>query len=155
MISWNFFHFIDCILYYFEKFTFQGTEIQFYAATTLHTKILRCWSEVPPESHDALKENILEVILAYSKGPKIVTNRLCISVSFLFYDLLFSLLFVFVLGSFACILQTFYIFSVLFVPVHVYSLNFQGHNIIIWKKYIKNNSIYLFSQIAKLRVCVL
>ncbi|XP_028161077.1 importin-13 isoform X3 [Ostrinia furnacalis] len=59
----------------------KGTEVQFYGATTLHTKILRCWSEVPPESHDELKEKILQAVFAYSKGPKIVTNRLCISLA--------------------------------------------------------------------------
>ncbi|CAH0727885.1 unnamed protein product, partial [Brenthis ino] len=59
----------------------KGTEIQFYAATTLHTKILRCWSEVPPESYPQLKEKLLQSVIGYSKGPKIVTNRLCISLA--------------------------------------------------------------------------
>ncbi|XP_045765024.1 importin-13 isoform X1 [Maniola jurtina] len=59
----------------------KGTEIQFYAATTLHTKILRCWNEVPPESYTELKEKILQSVITYSKGPKIVTNRLCISLA--------------------------------------------------------------------------
>ncbi|KAL0892361.1 hypothetical protein ABMA27_015496 [Loxostege sticticalis] len=59
----------------------KGTEIQFYGATTLHTKILRCWSEVPPQSHEELKEKILQAVFTYSKGPKIVTNRLCISLA--------------------------------------------------------------------------
>ncbi|XP_023951807.1 importin-13 isoform X2 [Bicyclus anynana] len=59
----------------------KGTEIQFYAATTLHTKILRCWNEVPPESYAELKEKLLQSVIAYSKGPKIVTNRLCISLA--------------------------------------------------------------------------
>ncbi|XP_046960638.1 importin-13 [Vanessa cardui] len=59
----------------------KGTEIQFYAATTLHTKILRCWNEVPPESYPQLKEKLLQAVIGYSKGPKIVTNRLCISLA--------------------------------------------------------------------------
>ncbi|XP_022816371.1 importin-13 [Spodoptera litura] len=59
----------------------KGTEIQFYAATTLHTKILRCWNEVPPESYEELKNKLLEAVFTYSKGPKIVTNRLCISLA--------------------------------------------------------------------------
>lgn len=66
---------------FLNYFLAQGTEIQFYGATTLHTKILRCWSEVPPQSHEELKEKILQAVFTYSKGPKIVTNRLCISVS--------------------------------------------------------------------------
>ncbi|XP_050342429.1 importin-13 isoform X2 [Nymphalis io] len=59
----------------------KGTEIQFYAATTLHTKILRYWMEVPPESYNELREKLLQAVIAYSKGPKIVTNRLCISLA--------------------------------------------------------------------------
>ncbi|XP_047020065.1 importin-13 [Helicoverpa zea] len=59
----------------------KGTEIQFYAATTLHTKILRCWNEVPPESYEELKDKLLQAVFTYSKGPKIVTNRLCISLA--------------------------------------------------------------------------
>ncbi|XP_052752608.1 importin-13 [Galleria mellonella] len=59
----------------------KGTEIQFYAATTLHTKILRCWNEVPPENYEELKEKLLQAVFTYSKGPKIVTNRLCISLA--------------------------------------------------------------------------
>ncbi|CAG9560300.1 unnamed protein product [Danaus chrysippus] len=59
----------------------KGTEVQFYAATTLHTKILRCWNEVPEESYTELKEKLLQAMMAYSNGPKIVTNRLCISLA--------------------------------------------------------------------------
>ncbi|KAJ8732601.1 hypothetical protein PYW07_015200 [Mythimna separata] len=59
----------------------KGTEIQFYAATTLHTKILRCWNEVPPESYNELKDKLLQAVFTYAKGPKIVTNRLCISLA--------------------------------------------------------------------------
>ncbi|KAJ2939643.1 hypothetical protein O0L34_g14363 [Tuta absoluta] len=64
-----------------DKYTFQGTEIQFFAATTLHTKILRCWNELPPESYEELKEKLLQAVHTYAKGPKIVTNRLCISLA--------------------------------------------------------------------------
>lgn len=59
--------------------------MQFYGATTLHTKILRCWNEVPPESYDELKEKLLQAVFTYSKGPKIVTNRLCIGVSLVYW----------------------------------------------------------------------
>ncbi|CAG9115437.1 unnamed protein product [Plutella xylostella] len=57
------------------------TEVQFFAATTLHTKLLRCWGEVPEESHEELKNKILHAVLSYAKGPKIVLNRLCISLA--------------------------------------------------------------------------
>ncbi|CAK1553495.1 unnamed protein product [Leptosia nina] len=59
----------------------KGTEVQFYAATTLHTKILRCWLELPPETHEELKNKILQSVITYANGPKIVTNRLCTSLA--------------------------------------------------------------------------
>ncbi|GBP32829.1 Importin-13 [Eumeta japonica] len=59
----------------------KGTEVQFFAATTLHTKLLRFWHEVPPENHEELKDKILQAILAFAQGPKIVLNRLCISLA--------------------------------------------------------------------------
>ncbi|XP_004926531.3 importin-13 [Bombyx mori] len=59
----------------------KGTEVQFYASTTLHTKILRCWNEVPPESYEELGNKLLQAVFTYSNGPKIVTNRLCISLA--------------------------------------------------------------------------
>ncbi|XP_038210801.1 importin-13 [Zerene cesonia] len=59
----------------------KGTEIQFFAATTLHTKILRCWNELPPESYEELKNKLLQSVIIYANGPKIVTNRLCISLA--------------------------------------------------------------------------
>ncbi|XP_022118920.2 importin-13 [Pieris rapae] len=59
----------------------KGTVVQFYAATTLHTKILRCWNELPKESHEELLNKLLQSVMAYANGPKIVTNRLCISLA--------------------------------------------------------------------------
>ncbi|XP_045493442.1 importin-13 [Colias croceus] len=59
----------------------KGTEIQFFAATTLHTKILRCWNELPSESYEELKNKLLQSVITYANGPKIVTNRLCISLA--------------------------------------------------------------------------
>lgn len=59
----------------------KGTEVKFFAATTLHTKLLRCWYEVPPENYKELKNKILDAIVAFANGPKIVLNRLCISLA--------------------------------------------------------------------------
>jgi hypothetical protein len=55
--------------------------VQFFAATTLHMKVMKNWSEVPVEQYDDLKKRLLQVIINYSSGPKIVLNRLCIAVS--------------------------------------------------------------------------
>lgn len=54
--------------------------MQFFAATTLHTKLMKHWNEVPEDHYEPLKKRILEVIISYAMGPKIVLNRLCITV---------------------------------------------------------------------------
>lgn len=55
-------------------------EVQFFGAITLHSKLMKYWHEVPVESHQELKQKILETIIQFAAGPKIVLNRLCISV---------------------------------------------------------------------------
>ncbi|KAF5307676.1 hypothetical protein FQR65_LT06731 [Abscondita terminalis] len=59
----------------------RSSEIQFFAATTLHTKLLKCWNEVPVDHYELLKKRILEAIVNYAMGPKLVLNRLCITLS--------------------------------------------------------------------------
>ncbi|KAF5269678.1 hypothetical protein FQA39_LY08601 [Lamprigera yunnana] len=59
----------------------RSSEIQFFAATTLHTKLLKCWNEIPIDHYELLKKRILEAIVSYAMGPKLVLNRLCITLS--------------------------------------------------------------------------
>lgn len=59
----------------------QSVEVQFYAATTLHTKLMKHWKELPEDSHIELKEKLLQKIVEFAKGPKIVLNRLCLAMS--------------------------------------------------------------------------
>lgn len=66
----------------------QSAEVQFFAATTLHTKLVKSWHQVPPEEYGSLKKQLLEAIASYCVGPKIVLNRLCIAVSIVSYRLL-------------------------------------------------------------------
>lgn len=42
---------------------------------------MKYWHEVPKENHEELKQKLLETIVAFGAGPKIVLNRLCIAVS--------------------------------------------------------------------------
>lgn len=42
---------------------------------------MKYWHEVPKESHNELKQKLLEMIVSFGRGPKIVLDRLCISVS--------------------------------------------------------------------------
>ncbi|KAJ8920238.1 hypothetical protein NQ315_011899 [Exocentrus adspersus] len=59
----------------------KSSEVQFFAATTLHTKLMKHWNEVPEDHYELLKKRILEAIISYAMGPKIVLNRLCITLS--------------------------------------------------------------------------
>lgn len=70
------FNYIASLIFYL-----QSSEVQFFAATTLHTKLLKHWNEVPNDHYEQLKKKILESIINYAMGPKIVLNRLCITVS--------------------------------------------------------------------------
>ncbi|KAJ1531786.1 hypothetical protein ONE63_000442 [Megalurothrips usitatus] len=53
-------------------------EVQFYAASTLHLKLVKFWPELPPEQRPALREKLMSTIMTFSSGPKIVLSRLCI-----------------------------------------------------------------------------
>ncbi|KAL3269998.1 hypothetical protein HHI36_009055 [Cryptolaemus montrouzieri] len=59
----------------------KSSEVQFFAATTLHTKLVKYWNEVPEDHYELLKKKILDAIVNYATGPKIVLNRLCITLS--------------------------------------------------------------------------
>lgn len=59
----------------------QSQEVQFFGAVTLHSKLLKFWNEVPKENYEELKQKLLETIVTFANGPKIVLNRLCIAVS--------------------------------------------------------------------------
>lgn len=58
----------------------QPSEVQFFAATTLHSKISKHWNEVPKTEYLGLQARILETL----KNPgtsKLVLGRLCQAVS--------------------------------------------------------------------------
>ncbi|XP_055715027.1 importin-13, partial [Phlebotomus papatasi] len=59
----------------------KSCEVQFFGATTLHSKLLKYWHEVPKEMHEELKQKLLQAIVAFGGGPKLVLNRLCIAFS--------------------------------------------------------------------------
>uniref|UniRef100_A0A1B0G997 Importin-13 n=1 Tax=Glossina morsitans morsitans TaxID=37546 RepID=A0A1B0G997_GLOMM len=59
----------------------KSQEAQFFGAITLHSKLMKFWHEVPAENRDELKQKILETIIQFAGGPKLVLNRLCIALS--------------------------------------------------------------------------
>lgn len=58
----------------------QPSEIQFFGATTLHSKLIKHWAEVPKENYEELKQKLMDTIILFGNGPRITLNRLCISV---------------------------------------------------------------------------
>lgn len=44
---------------------------------------MKSWNEVPKNMHEELKQKLLEAIITFGSGPKLVLDRLCIAVSFL------------------------------------------------------------------------
>lgn len=49
---------------------------------------MKYWHEVPAENREELKQKILETIVQFAAGPKLVLNRLCLSVraDFVYYN---------------------------------------------------------------------
>lgn len=76
------FFFVQCI--HTKYFFLQSQEVQFFGAITLHSKLMKHWHEVPHGSRNELKQKILETIVQFASGPKLVLNRLCLAVSTLF-----------------------------------------------------------------------
>lgn len=59
----------------------QLPEVQFFGASTLHTKISRHWSDLPADQHEGLRTQLLSHILHFSQGPKMVLTRLCVALA--------------------------------------------------------------------------
>uniref|UniRef100_UPI0037E7FC97 importin-13-like n=1 Tax=Semicossyphus pulcher TaxID=241346 RepID=UPI0037E7FC97 len=56
-------------------------EVQFFGASTLHTKISRHWTDLPTDQHESLRMQLLSHILLFSSGPKMVLTRLCVALA--------------------------------------------------------------------------
>ncbi|VDI21228.1 Hypothetical predicted protein [Mytilus galloprovincialis] len=56
-------------------------EVQYFGANSLHVKISRFWHEVPPDQYDGLRSRLLDKIIEFGAGPKIVLTRLCVAIS--------------------------------------------------------------------------
>ncbi|XP_076684634.1 importin-13-like protein cdm [Andrena cerasifolii] len=54
----------------------KSQEVQFFAATTLHTKISKQWGEVPKNEYPALRERLLNSI-KHLNAPKFILSKLC------------------------------------------------------------------------------
>ncbi|XP_076463019.1 importin-13-like [Babylonia areolata] len=59
----------------------KSVEVQFFGASCLHVRIARFWHELPPDQYQTLKQQVIEKIAQFAKGPRIVLTRLCIVLS--------------------------------------------------------------------------
>ncbi|XP_071453476.1 importin-13 isoform X2 [Hetaerina americana] len=59
----------------------KSPEVQFFAATTLHTKVAKHLSEVPEDQYVTFKNKLIDTLKRYRNGPKIIVNRLCIAMA--------------------------------------------------------------------------
>lgn len=64
-----------------ECVALQIPEVQFFGASTLHTKISRHWSDLAADQHENLRTQLLSHILQFSSGPKMVLTRLCVALA--------------------------------------------------------------------------
>ena len=65
----------------------QLPEVQFFGASTLHTKISQHWADLPAQQHDGLRTQLLSHVLLFSSGPKMVLTRLCVALASLALNL--------------------------------------------------------------------
>uniref|UniRef100_A0A673N5G0 Importin-13 n=1 Tax=Sinocyclocheilus rhinocerous TaxID=307959 RepID=A0A673N5G0_9TELE len=56
-------------------------EIQFFGASTLHAKISRHWSDLPPGQLDSLRSQLIAQVGQFASGPKMVLTRLCVALA--------------------------------------------------------------------------
>ncbi|XP_052404857.1 importin-13 isoform X1 [Carassius gibelio] len=56
-------------------------EIQFFGASTLHAKISRHWSELPPGQLDSLRSQLIAQVGQFASGSKMVLTRLCVALA--------------------------------------------------------------------------
>lgn len=56
-------------------------EVQYFGASSLQIKISRFWHEIPADSYALFREKLIDAVMFYSSGPKIVLTRLCLAVS--------------------------------------------------------------------------
>ncbi|GAB1597490.1 importin-13-like isoform X1 [Argonauta hians] len=59
----------------------QSPEVQFFAASCLHQKISKFWNEVPQNDYETLKTKLLEKLIEYATGPRLIFTRLCLAFS--------------------------------------------------------------------------
>ena len=55
--------------------------MQYFGASSLQIKISRFWHEIPVDNYAAFREKLIDAVMFYANGPKIVLTRLCLAVS--------------------------------------------------------------------------
>lgn len=56
-------------------------EVQYFGASSLQIKISRFWHEIPADNYAFFREKLIDAVMFYANGPKIVLTRLCLALS--------------------------------------------------------------------------
>lgn len=56
-------------------------EVQYFGANTLHTKISRHWHELPSNHYEELRTKLLQAIVRYSRGPKLILTKILVAMA--------------------------------------------------------------------------
>lgn len=56
-------------------------EVQYFGATTLHTKISRHWHQLPPYEYENLRTRLLQAMVDYARGPRLVLTKILVALA--------------------------------------------------------------------------
>ncbi|KAH8035773.1 hypothetical protein HPB51_008600 [Rhipicephalus microplus] len=54
-------------------------EVQYFGATTLHTKISRHWYQLPQREYESLRNRLLQAMVDYALGPRLVLTKILVA----------------------------------------------------------------------------
>lgn len=56
-------------------------EVQYFGATTLHTKISRYWYQLPQREYESLRNRLLQAMVDYALGPRLVLTKILVALA--------------------------------------------------------------------------
>lgn len=56
-------------------------EVQYFGATTLHTKLSRHWHQLLPHEYEDLRVRLLQAVVNYARGPKLVLTKVLVAMA--------------------------------------------------------------------------
>ncbi|KAK8779287.1 hypothetical protein V5799_019379 [Amblyomma americanum] len=56
-------------------------EVQYFGATTLHTKLSRHWHQLPEWQYEDMRTRLLQAVVLYARGPKVVLTKVLVAMA--------------------------------------------------------------------------